>query len=157
MGTPVRTAASTERRRHVNLVPEPESVRAGRHWLRDTLADVEVDHPLDEDRVDAALVTLSEILTNAVRHTQSKRCSIVVAWSTSHLLLGVADDAPDRMPAQRRHEDYDVDGRGLFLVDQLADDWGCRVIEGMARKIVWARFNGSAQFSAVPGNVPGPR
>lgn len=73
---------------------------------------------VDRSTVD---IIVSELLTNAWRHAQGPLW-VNIEWSRAHPVLRVADLGPGfelnvRMPAPESHG-----GRGLFIVDQLADD-----------------------------------
>ena len=83
----------------------------------------------------AALLT-SELVTNAVLHTESGRdggtVTVVVIDLPDGLLVEVADGgSPDRGP-EVSGDRYAAGGHGLFLVEQLAARWGlpCRTARG---------------------------
>ncbi|WP_326688408.1 ATP-binding protein [Streptomyces sp. NBC_01795] len=57
------------------------------------------------------------------------------------------DVSPDRLPHVREATDTDTAGRGLSLVDTLADDWGLDERSPYG-KVVWSRFK------AVPTPQP---
>jgi anti-sigma regulatory factor (Ser/Thr protein kinase) len=74
--------------------------------------------------IDDAVVIISELVTNAVRHSGAlPNASIRVEWQLKPgwLRLQVADDG------QRRPQDLNaqspVGGRGLAIVSALADSW----------------------------------
>ncbi|MFI2304025.1 ATP-binding protein [Actinacidiphila glaucinigra] len=100
--------------------PVSGGVRAGRRWTRDHLAalDWTKDAP---GTVDDILLAVSELITNAHVHAHSD-AEVVLTWDSRCLHVSVHDD-DDTVPAPR---DADVDatgGRGLALVDGLADHW----------------------------------
>jgi two-component sensor histidine kinase len=103
---------------------------AARHRLRDHLAD----HGLDSD--DACLV-LSELVSNALLHGGE---AAAVAWrlTGSLLHLGVADPTAAGLPVTDGTCSREG-GRGLFLVDQLAKEWGVSPL-GALGKVVWCRL-----------------
>lgn len=80
------------------------------------------------DQVDTAVLLVSEIVTNAVRHAKSP-CSLVVSFRDGAVELSVEDGDP-RPPAFRSAGALDQDGRGLLLIGALADDWGVRSVPG---------------------------
>jgi anti-sigma regulatory factor (Ser/Thr protein kinase) len=83
---------------------------------------------------DDVRLVASELVTNVVRHTDDG--GRLDAWDADPLVVEVTD--PDRqMPAQRPTADASC-GRGLAIVDQLADEWGTERTE--TGKVVWARF-----------------
>ncbi|MFD7286819.1 ATP-binding protein [Streptomyces sp. NPDC059863] len=94
---------------------------------------------------DAAVLVLSELLTNAVRHACASpgreietRYIQVRRPMPCGLRIEVHDASPTR--PTRRAEDVDAcDGRGLLIVDALADEWGVADRVGVG-KMVWARW-----------------
>jgi hypothetical protein len=123
----------------VTLRPTAESARVARHFVTDRfLADLP---PCARDR---PLLVVSEIVTNACCHTTSM-IQLQVARQGGTLLVEVHDDDP-AIPTMRQPSSGDVHGRGLFLVETLADDWG--VIPTAPRgKTVWAQV----PLSPLPG------
>ena len=85
------------------------------------------------DSADIAILLTSELVTNAIRHGDSPillRAGLV----RDRLRVEVVDHAVDGVAVRKAHED-DEDGRGLHLVDALADSWGWSPI--MNGKHVW--------------------
>jgi NAD(P)-dependent dehydrogenase (short-subunit alcohol dehydrogenase family) len=74
-----------------------------------------------EPMIPAAQLLASELVTNAVR--QTSRPITIRLMRTDALLYEVSDD-DHRMPIIREPGALDEDGRGLYLVSQLADRWG---------------------------------
>lgn len=71
---------------------------------------------------DTVALLVSEVATNALVYgTGSVR--VTVAGDGPRLRIAVTDDSPDR-PALRDAPDDAEGGRGLALVDALADAWG---------------------------------
>ena len=90
-----------------------------RRWLRD---QVGADHPAFHD----AAVCLSELLTNALRHTDSGRggqMRIRLTLVDRSLWAEVADDGCSATVPHLRDASGES-GRGLRIVDAYADDWG---------------------------------
>ncbi|KAA9380971.1 SpoIIE family protein phosphatase [Microbispora cellulosiformans] len=79
-----------------------------------------------------AELLVSELVTNAVR--QTSRPITIRLLRTDHLLCEVSDDN-HRLPVQREPGLLDEDGRGLYLVGQLAGRWGTSRVAG--GKTVW--------------------
>lgn len=100
--------------------PVSGGVRAGRLWAREHLAALGWDRE-EPDAFDAVLLTVSELLTNAHLHAHST-AEMVMSWDGRCLHVSVADSDP-RLPAQRGPSLTATGGRGLALVDALADDW----------------------------------
>ena len=99
----------------VTLPPDTESPSRARHFVCDALSGRHA--PLD---VVALLV--SEIVTNAVLHARSE-VTLTVRMDSDSVRVEVADNSV-AAPQQRPISDEAVTGRGMFLVEQLADDWG---------------------------------
>jgi len=88
-------------------------------------------------RRDAALLVLSEVVTNVVRHTSSKRFTVRVDLSDG-VEVAVHDSDPT-MPKVRAAQSSDESGRGMVMVQALADDWGVHAVTG--GKWVWFRLS----------------
>ncbi|HEY7485870.1 MAG TPA: ATP-binding protein [Streptosporangiaceae bacterium] len=94
-------------------------MRHVRRWLRDLVG---ADHPAYHD----AAVCISELLTNALRHTDSGRggqMRVQVALADGALWGEVADDGCAATVPHVR-DDPGESGRGLRIVDAYADAWG---------------------------------
>lgn len=69
-----------------------------------------------------AVLMISELVTNAVRHTRA--LLLVLITVHGHMLrVDVSDDNP-ALPVAPSPEHYATNGRGLRIVDTLADRWG---------------------------------
>lgn len=98
-----------------------------RHWGLDGLGD------------DAGLV-VTELFTNAVLHSGSEHVTCAL-WAGEGLLhLEVTDQGGDRSagPRVREAADSEENGRGLVLVDQVAQQWGVRRLGEGPGRTVWA-------------------
>ncbi|EKX63934.1 hypothetical protein STRIP9103_04948 [Streptomyces ipomoeae 91-03] len=86
---------------------------------------------------DTAALLPSELTTNAVRakSTHGRNIGVRFELTGTGLRLEVSDSG-DGKPELRRAGDEDVSGRGLVLVDALADDWGVAPRVGVG-KVVW--------------------
>lgn len=71
--------------------------------------------------VDTAMLLTSEVVTNAVLHARTD-VVVEVVREADGARVGVRDGSP-LPPALRRHSDTSTTGRGLRLLDQLADSW----------------------------------
>jgi PAS domain-containing protein/anti-sigma regulatory factor (Ser/Thr protein kinase) len=90
------------------------------------------------DALDTAQLLLGEVVTNAVQHTVGDvrvRVAHHAAPDGERLRVEVAD-ASDRPPGVRPIDLDAENGRGLFIVQSLADDWGHRQVE-TGGKTVW--------------------
>src|SRR6201984_872372 len=79
-------------------------------------------------RGDVARLLVSELVTNAVQHTHSRRpggtVTVVVIELAGGLRVEVIDEGSVRSVPVVRDDMCATDGRGLFLVQSLADEWG---------------------------------
>ena len=91
-----------------------------------------------------ARLLASELVTNSVRHGGSgvdDAIGLEVVLSPSTLRVEVSDSGPGFEPAAARPAPDDAGGRGLYLVDSLADRWGSA--EGGTR--VWFEVDRQAR------------
>ncbi|MFD0484565.1 SpoIIE family protein phosphatase [Kineococcus sp. GCM10028916] len=90
-----------------------------------------------EDDVDTAELLVSELVANAVIHGRSDLR--LTASTTAHRLLVEVEDGNERMPVLLPDDAAALSGRGLHLVQNASDEWGCRPVEGhgAAGKVVW--------------------
>jgi GAF domain-containing protein/anti-sigma regulatory factor (Ser/Thr protein kinase) len=85
---------------------------------------------------DTARLLLGEVITNAVQHTVGEvRVRLVHATGAGRLRVEVIDGS-DRPPDLRVVTPDAESGRGLFIVETLADRWGHEIVE-TGGKIVW--------------------
>lgn len=97
-------------------------------------------------RDDAQLV-ISELFTNAVRHTDSEKvdCEVRIAGRRLRLEVGDQGSGPARPRARHLREALCGDahaesGRGLLLVSVLAEEWGVRPGHRGRGHTVWAEL-----------------
>lgn len=137
--------------------PDPAEVGRARRWARSRLAGsgIEVDEPLAE----TLILLISELVTNAVVHTGCPavlRMRLPDAPDVAEEAAGAAvaagaagagpgtvrvevADTSTRPPRPRHAEGEETNGRGLELVDGLADRWGWQT-EG-AGKSIWCEVD----------------
>jgi two-component sensor histidine kinase len=77
--------------------------------------------------LDEAVLLVSELCTNALLHTASGdngTFEVIVRPGASSVRVEVRDDGSDRTPAPSQPDASAEDGRGLRLVELIADQWG---------------------------------
>jgi len=93
--------------------------------------------------VDLAELLATELVSNAVRHTQGP-AALRVRWSAGVLRIGAwdADPAPPEPPVPLEQVVDLEEGRGLALVKACADLWGWQPLsrEGNRGKVVWCEL-----------------
>ncbi|WP_082317658.1 ATP-binding protein [Streptomyces sp. NRRL WC-3549] len=111
---------------HADLPAVGEARGALREFLR---------HRSGPDETDTAELLLSELVTNALIHTRNG-ATITVTSSPGRLRVEVRDFVTGREPAPYvPNADDGTHGRGLLLVQSLADSWG--VTMQALGKVVW--------------------
>jgi anti-sigma regulatory factor (Ser/Thr protein kinase) len=100
-----------------------QGVRAGREWTRRRLESLPWS-AAEPDKVDAIVLAVSELITNAHIHARSD-AHLVLTWDGDCLQVSVHDEDPS-LPRQRDPEPSAPSGRGVAIVHQLADEWTTR-------------------------------
>lgn len=77
---------------------------------------------------------VSEVVTNAVVHGESRELEVVASLTEQFVRVEVCDDGEGFVPRPRALEPDEVGGWGLFLVEQLASSWG---VSFSGRTTVW--------------------
>ncbi|MEV7781360.1 ATP-binding protein [Kitasatospora sp. NPDC088351] len=93
-----------------------------------------------DETTEIAVLLLSELVTNACRHARGPRDRLVGVRCliVDDLLRVEVTDANEDLPQPREAALDDEAGRGLHLVDALADSWGAHLRgEGYRGKTVW--------------------
>ncbi|GHH05089.1 SpoIIE family protein phosphatase [Streptomyces lanatus] len=100
---------------------EPERVGVARQQLRELLHDWAC-----EDQVDSAVLLLSETLTNVLVHTDADALLLAeVSGEPGHRRMRVeVTDNSDDLPHRRSPGELASSGRGLMLIELLAQAWG---------------------------------
>ncbi|MFI7300182.1 SpoIIE family protein phosphatase [Streptomyces sp. NPDC050121] len=100
---------------------EPEQIAVARQQLRELLHDWTC-----ADQVDTAVLLVSETLTNVLVHTDADAllvAEVTGAAGERRLRIEVTDTSDD-LPHKRRPGELASSGRGLVLIELLADTWG---------------------------------
>lgn len=125
-----------DRRFTRRMPPTSASVFLARRSTRQMLAAWSVGPPM----IEAAELVVSELMSNAARQSEDP-VDIVLACNDGVVRIEVADTS-HRMPVIT-HGEVDPDatsGRGLLLVESLADRWGVEQSGGLG-KLVWAEID----------------
>jgi anti-sigma regulatory factor (Ser/Thr protein kinase) len=120
--------------RSATFPASPTSAREARSFLRAVLTE-----KTEPDLTDVVLLLVTELVTNAVIHAQTP-VDVEVAINGSLVRIDVRDDAPTP-PIRRSASPESLDGRGLLLLDRLADRWGYE--PGPSGKTVWFEVDGA--------------
>jgi anti-sigma regulatory factor (Ser/Thr protein kinase) len=125
-----------------NLPHSSVSVRQARAKLAQDLSERDVLGTV----VDDAVLILSEFVTNALRHARALTSDTIrVSWSLSGeglLRIEVTDGGGTTRPVTKPYS-MSVSaqaGRGLEIVDRLADRWGSQREESGDEYTVWAEL-----------------
>ncbi|MFE3828411.1 ATP-binding protein [Streptomyces sp. NPDC059092] len=117
------------------LVGAPESVRAARRYVREFVAYHLPD--TGETCVDDLQLVVSELVTNAVRYGTEPGDSVLVVLAVTDTCVRVEVRDPVRRRPRFRVASQERDrGRGLLIVEALAECWG--VADRPFGKAVWA-------------------
>ncbi|MFE9106207.1 ATP-binding protein [Actinomadura geliboluensis] len=114
---------------------EPRSARVARAFVSGVATHV------DGEALADVVLCVDELVANACEHTASGtggQVTVVVSAREDVLRVTVLDQGGAQKQPQVRTDPYAEDGRGLFLVDALANSWGSHPsLNGTA---VWAEF-----------------
>lgn len=122
--------------------PDLEAPREARRFVERTLG-----REVGERWLETATLLVSELVTNAVMHTDT---DVVVAIDRAdgRVVVSVTDRDPGSAEAvtpRRGRGTSDPTGRGLQIVDALADRWGVETSD--TTKVVWFEL-------ALPDGAP---
>ena len=122
-------------------------VRAPSHARAHVAAELESLRVPEGVLVDKVVLTASELVTNAVQ-AGATAVEVDLRATTGRLDLVVVDDA-DGWPTPTRAAADDVAGRGLSIVEQLADTWD--VVSQAGGKVVTASWFDRSDLPSVRG------
>ncbi len=123
----------------------PDAVMHARRFTARTLRHWSVD-----EEADAALLVVSELVTNAVAHTQGEiRLDLTL---TGDRLRVAVNDASPRAPVRVESTDWEATGgRGLLLVAAMSAAWGSVPLGG--GKQVWCDIPLPPREEPAPGTA----
>jgi anti-sigma regulatory factor (Ser/Thr protein kinase) len=115
----------------VRLASRPESAAAARRLVQEVAAH---QWGLPAQRTEYAVLLVSELVGNAVRHTGARVFGLRMLRRRGWFRVQVRD--PSRaLPCLMPVRELDTSGRGLLLVDMLSDRWGVDLLP--YGKITW--------------------
>lgn len=129
----------TARKSAITLPGVERSVGNGRRFVRETLG---VRHPA----LETVALGVSELATNAIMHTPSGDGGEITIGLVAGGPLVRAEVTNDGTMAAKpcvRRDTEAESGRGILIVEALADSWG--VTEHGGRTTVWAEFRAWAK------------
>ena len=109
-----------------------EQVRVARAFVAGVLRELAAPEPggLDETVLDNATLLTSELVTNAIRHSRSGAAGgsvgLMVAAVPAGIRVEVTDSGSAASSPVVKQDSYTCDGHGMFLVQAIAREWGCR-------------------------------
>ncbi|WP_432019522.1 SpoIIE family protein phosphatase [Streptomyces sp. 1222.5] len=113
---------------------DPEALTQARHMIRAAVRSWGA-----HDRADEVELVADELITNALMHTEGAAIVTLRALEGAGRRLRIeVEDASSALPRRREAGEDGVSGRGLLLVDRLADVWGVEARGG--GKAVWCEF-----------------
>jgi len=115
---------------HRRFPPVPSSPREARRFVANALAAHDF-----HGNVDTVLLLASEVVSNAVRHAATA-FDLIVHVEEREVTVTVVDQDPLNPPAVQEQRPDATHGRGMFIVDKMASEWGAERRAG-GRKAVW--------------------
>ncbi|GAA3857710.1 ATP-binding protein [Streptomyces sedi] len=101
------------------LTVSPGEIERWRRAIAGALAEWRVSR----EAVELARLGVSELLANVAKHTVSRRCSLRAVRVGADLLVQVFDESR-QLPVLRTPDWCSEDGRGLWLLREMADGFG---------------------------------
>jgi anti-sigma regulatory factor (Ser/Thr protein kinase) len=104
-------------------LPLTSEVKTARDWAYERLESIGWTETAPQT-VDDVILTVSELVTNSHVHAHST-AQLVLTWDTRCLHVAVHDASPV-LPRPGPADLEQPGGRGMLLVDALADNWEAR-------------------------------
>ncbi len=119
----------------------PESAGLARALAREVLGD---GHPV----LETALLVVSELVTNAILHSQSGTDGgtvlLALCPAAAGILIQVRDNGGPSRPLELVQPGMAAEhGYGLLLVDALADSWG--TLASTQGRVTWCRISATQE------------
>jgi anti-sigma regulatory factor (Ser/Thr protein kinase) len=112
----------------------PESTRAARRFVLQAAGDV------PPDLRDAIAVMAAELAMNAVQHARTQ-FEVTIERAATTMRVEVTDSGEDRPTARPMPPPQSLRGRGLPIVDSLADAWGVTPSPHGPGKSIWFQID----------------
>lgn len=109
----------TEAKATIRLAPGPEAISAARDAVTSA-----VQGRIDDERLETLRLLVSEVVTNSVRHSGTRRPLELSMSFNGEVRVAVTDNGVGFTPGLRGGGVDEVGGWGLYLVDQLSSRWG---------------------------------
>lgn len=132
----------------LEFVPARYAPRLARTFAADSLEA----WAIRAEDVETVQLVVSELVTNAVLHApESPTITLDLFMTGSAIRVMVSDQSP-RQPEQRHHPNpwSAVNGRGVALVDTLADRWGTEPYPP-GGKTVWCELRAEPRHEPLIG------
>ncbi|MFE7803665.1 ATP-binding protein [Streptomyces sp. NPDC057430] len=101
---------------------------------------------------DVAQMCVSELVTNVIRHVGDRTpTTLAVSMNGARLRIEVRDPDARALPTLLRAQEDDESGRGMALVDAMADRWG--VVLRDDSKVTWCELE--TGLASAGGHVGG--
>ncbi|MFC9064005.1 ATP-binding protein [Streptomyces harbinensis] len=109
-----------------------------KHW-RSAAGEVAREWGGSRDVVETVRLGVSELISNVARHVQNPRCYLRMMRIGTEVTVQVFDRC-HRLPVVGNAPDWAAEsGRGLWMLREMADGFGCERTLRCAGKIVWFR------------------
>ncbi|MEU9413796.1 SpoIIE family protein phosphatase [Streptomyces sp. NPDC048272] len=128
---------------------EPARIAGARQQIRELLHDW-----ADSEQVDSAVLMVSEMVTNVLVHTDGDAVLVADAVGepgSRRLRVEVADSS-DELPHKRHPGEMASSGRGVLLMEMLADAWG--VDPRGEGKCIWFELREQSKPDRAPTAAP---
>lgn len=133
--------------RRLTLAPLPDSARTARRLVAEVLSTARAEH-----FTDTATLLTSELVTNGIVHAHTE-LEVTVDATQTWVRVEVVD-GNSRLPSRRDYDENASTGRGMEMVELLADEFGVEPLEENGKR-VWFRLGEAPGTPAAHPEVPG--
>src|SRR3954451_6864305 len=129
---------------HTDLAGTPHAAPLARIFVREHLRN-----HVPADVLETAMLLTTELVTNVVLHAKTS-IHLGITWDERNLLVTVQDgnqETPDDRHQQADGDQLRETGRGLMIVESLADEFGWSRVADTTGKVMWFAL-------AIPRLVP---